>query len=77
MICQTVSEALEAATLAKREGLHGLYPSAAIVLAQEVERLKAALQEIAFPRRGRPEEHWDVQTLGEFAATTLRPTAKE
>jgi len=76
MICQSVEEAMKAFESAKAEGLRGLYPSAVIVLAQEVLRLRSALETIAFPRHGTPEERWGIEKIGEFASLSLTSAAQ-
>ena len=68
MICKTIQDAIAAAKQAQADGVKGLYPSACIVMAAEVEKLKNALTVIAFPRRGTPEEIMSVEEIGKYAA---------
>ncbi len=41
------------------------------VLKKDNERLRTGIDTIANPRRGTPEEHWDVGEIGDFARDLL------
>lgn len=43
---------------------------------EERDRLRKALDTIANPRRGMPEEHWDVEQIGDFARLALAQPAE-
>lgn len=64
-VCQTVQESFDAARQAAREDLRGLYPSACIVLANELTEVYDMLRQIAYPRRGTEEEHASLYLFAE------------
>jgi hypothetical protein len=70
MVTKTLEQALAAARQAKAEGLHGMYPSACIVMADFIER-------IGFPRRGSEDERATIYDFAkEIQAATPAPNGR-
>lgn len=63
MITKTLEEAFQCGKDAEKEGLHGKYPSAVILLCKYVKETAKLVRPLSYPRRGTHEENLDLIKL--------------
>ena len=71
MITRTLEEAFKCCKDAEKEGLHGKYPSAVILLCEYLKATAQLVRPLSYPRRGTHEESLDLQFFSDQFQNTF------